>query len=59
MEHNKQESMKISAVRLYENGFMTQPFAFGGEGMEGIDPAVKYRSLSLKTLLPQGRLWML
>ena len=44
MEHNKQESMKISAVRLYENGFMTQPFAFGGEGMEGIDPAVKYRS---------------
>ena len=23
--------MKISAVKLYENGFMTQPFAFGGE----------------------------
>ena len=44
MEHNKQESMKISAVRLYENGFMTQPFAFSGEGMDGIDPEVKYRS---------------
>ena len=36
--------MKISAVKLYENGFMTQTLAFGGEGMEGIDPAVKYRS---------------
>ena len=36
--------MKISAVKLYENGFMTQVLAFGGEGMEGIDPAVKYRS---------------
>ena len=36
--------MKIKAVKLYDNGFMTQPFACGGEGMEGLDPAVKYRS---------------
>ncbi len=36
--------MKISAVKLYENGFMTQAFALGGEGMDGIDPSVKYRS---------------
>ncbi len=36
--------MKISAVKLYDNGFMTQPFAMGGEGAEGTDPAVKYRS---------------
>ena len=37
--------MKISAVKLYENGFMTQPFAFGGEeGMEAFDPSVRYRS---------------
>ncbi len=36
--------MKISAVKLYENGFMTQAFAFGGEGMDGVDPAVRYRS---------------
>ena len=36
--------MKIQAVKLYENGFMTQPFACGGEGMEGLDPAEKYRS---------------
>ena len=36
--------MEIKAVKLYENGFMTQALAFGGEGMEGIDPAVRYRS---------------
>ena len=36
--------MKIEAVKLYENGFMTQALAFGGEGMDGIDPAVRYRS---------------
>lgn len=37
--------MKISAVKLYENGFMTQPFAFGGEeGPEKFDKSVRYRS---------------
>ena len=36
--------MKISAVKLYENGFMTQALAFGGESMEGVDPGMKYRS---------------
>ena len=37
--------MTIKAVKFYENGFMTQPFAFGGEeGMEKFDPAVWYRS---------------
>ena len=36
--------MKIKAVKLYENGFMKQALAFGGEGMDGIDPSVKYRS---------------
>ena len=36
--------IRIKAVKLYDNGFMAQPFAFGGEGMEGTDPAVKYRS---------------
>lgn len=36
--------MKISAVKLYENGFMTQALACGGEGMDGIDPTVRYRS---------------
>ncbi len=37
--------MNIKAVKLYDNGFMTQPFAFGGEdGMEKYNPEVKYRS---------------
>lgn len=37
--------MIIKAVKLYENGFMTQPFAFGGEdGPQAFDPAVRYRS---------------
>ena len=36
--------MTIKAVRLYENGYMLQPFTMGGEGMEGLDPAVRYRS---------------
>lgn len=37
--------MEIKAVKLYENGFMTQPFAMGGEeGPQAFDPAVRYRS---------------
>ena len=36
--------MEIKAVKLYENGFMTQALACGGEGTEGIDPSVRYRS---------------
>ena len=36
--------MEIKAVKLYENGFMTQPFAFGGEGAEGLDTSVRFRS---------------
>ncbi|MBR2783216.1 MAG: MBL fold metallo-hydrolase [Firmicutes bacterium] len=46
--------MKISAVKLYENGFMTQAFAFGGEGMEGVDPAVKYRSSLQNYVIDSG-----
>ena len=47
--------MKIQAVKLYENGFMTQPFAFGGEeGMEKFDPAVKYRSSLQNFLIDTG-----
>lgn len=38
------ETMIIKAVKLFDKGFMTQGLAFGGEGAEGIDPAVKYRS---------------
>ena len=46
--------MKIEAVKLYENGFMTQAFACGGEGMEGIDPTVRYRSSLQNFLIDTG-----
>ena len=46
--------MEIKAVKLYENGFMTQAFACGGEGMEGIDPAVRYRSSLQNFLIDTG-----
>ena len=36
--------IRIKAVKLYDNGFMAQPFAMGGEGTDGMDPAVRYRS---------------
>lgn len=36
--------MIIKAVKLFKDGYMLQPFAFGGEGMEGLDPSVRYRS---------------
>ena len=46
--------MEIKAVKLYENGFMTQALAFGGEGMDGIDPAVRYRSSLQNYLIDTG-----
>jgi len=33
--------MEIKVVKLYENGFMTRPFALGGEdGVEKFDPTL-------------------
>ncbi|MBR1837082.1 MAG: MBL fold metallo-hydrolase, partial [Kiritimatiellae bacterium] len=46
--------MKILPVRFAENGFMTQPFALGGEGAEGLDPAVKYRSCLQNWVIDTG-----
>jgi glyoxylase-like metal-dependent hydrolase (beta-lactamase superfamily II)/rubredoxin len=46
--------MEIKAVKLYENGFMTQALAFGGEGMEGVDPSVRYRSSLQNYLIDNG-----
>ena len=37
-------SIKILPVRFAENGFITRPFALGGERADGLDPAVRYRS---------------
>lgn len=37
--------MTIKAVHLFENGFISQPFAFGGEdGKEAFDDQIYYRS---------------
>ena len=47
--------MKILAVKLYEKGFMTQPFALGGEdGEEKFDPKVRYRSTLQNFLIDTG-----
>ena len=47
--------MKIMAVKLYEKGFMTQPFALGGEdGVEKFDPKVRYRSTLQNFLIDTG-----
>lgn len=46
--------MEIKAVKLYKDGFMTQAFAFGGEGAEGLDPTVKYRSSLQNFLIDTG-----
>ena len=47
--------MEIKAVKLYENGFMTQPFAMGLEdGEDKFDKAVKYRSCLQNYLIDTG-----
>ena len=47
--------MNIKAVKLYDKGFMTQPFAFGGEdGPEKYNPDVKYRSSLQNYLIDTG-----
>ena len=48
--------MVIKAIKLYENGFMTQPFAFGGEdGMQAFNPTVRYRSSLQNYLIDTGK----
>ena len=47
-------SVKIIPVRFADNGFMTRPFALGGEGAEGLDPAVKYRSCLQNWVIDTG-----
>ena len=48
--------MKILAVKLYENGFMTRPFALGGEdGPENFDAKVRCRSSLQNFLIDTGK----
>ncbi|MDO5308083.1 MAG: rubredoxin [Planctomycetia bacterium] len=47
--------MIIKAVKFNENGFMTQPFAFGGEdGMDKFDSTVRYRSCLQNYVIETG-----
>ena len=47
--------MKIQAVKFYKNGFMKQPFAFGGEeGTDKFDPNKKYRSCLQNYVIDTG-----
>ncbi len=47
--------MEIKAVKLYEKGFMTQPFAMGGEdGVDKFDARVRYRSTLQNFLIDTG-----
>ena len=52
--------MKVKAVKLYEKGFMTQPFAFGGEeGEDKFDKNVKYRSSLQNYLMTIRKAWII
>ncbi len=47
--------MEIKAVRMFDGGFMTQPFAFGGEdGKENYDEQILYRSSLQNFLIDTG-----
>ncbi len=47
--------MIIKAIRFREDGFATQPFAFGGEeGPDKFDPSVRYRSGLTNYLIDTG-----
>ena len=48
--------MKIKAVKFRKDGFMTQPFAFGGEeGPEKFDRNLKYRSCLQNYVIDTGK----
>lgn len=47
--------MDIKAIRMFDNGFMTQAFAFGGEeGKEAFDEQIIYRSSLQNYLIDTG-----
>lgn len=47
--------MKIIAIRMYDNGFMNQSFAFGGEeGRDAFDDQIIYRSSLQNFLIDTG-----
>src|SRR3712207_5313432 len=47
--------MEIKAIRMFDGGFMTQSFAFGGEeGKELFDEQIMYRSSLQNFLIDTG-----
>ena len=51
----EKSKIQVKAVKFAENGFMTQPFAFGGEeGTEKFDANIKYRSCLQNFLIDNG-----
>ncbi len=47
--------MEIKAIRMFDNGFMNQPFAFGGEeGRDKFDEQIIYRSSLQNFLIDTG-----
>ena len=47
--------MEIKAIRMFDGGFMNQPFAFGGEeGREAFDEQIIYRSSLQNFLIDTG-----
>ena len=47
--------MVIKAIKMFTNGYMTQPFAFGGEdGPDKYDASVRYRSSLQNFLIDTG-----
>ena len=46
--------MTIKAIRMFDGGFMNQQFAFGGEGKEGTDEQIIYRSSLQNFLIDTG-----
>ena len=47
--------MEIKAIRMFDHGFMHQQFAFGGEGKEGLDEQIIYRSSLQNFLVDTGQ----
>ncbi|MBP3228786.1 MAG: MBL fold metallo-hydrolase [Bacteroidaceae bacterium] len=46
--------MEIKAIRMFDSGFMTQAFAFGGEDKAGFDEQIIYRSSLQNFLIDTG-----
>lgn len=47
--------MEIKAIRMFDGGFMNQPFAFGGEeGKDAFDDQIIYRSSLQNFLIDTG-----